>query len=141
MRKNKKQQEEPRNNQIVENDVFKRSTLKDLIAPSGVDVSNIDHIEIVSNTKRFARSFFVFSAFFHGWPLASIISETIGRRPCTVCGRGGGFDLCLATTHFPCIQRIVRKKPFTSGCRECPAKRQSASSGGFFPRCSPQSFP
>ena len=59
MRKNKKQQEEPRNNQIVENDVFKRSTLKDLIAPSGVDVSNIDHIEIVSNTKRFARSFFV----------------------------------------------------------------------------------
>ena len=59
MRKNKKQQEEPRNNQIIENDVFKRSTLKDLIAPSGVDVSNIDHIEIVSNTKRFARSFFV----------------------------------------------------------------------------------
>ena len=30
-----------------------------MIAPSGVDVSNIDHIEIVSNTKRFARSFFV----------------------------------------------------------------------------------
>lgn len=59
MGKNKKQQEEPRNNQIIENDVFKRSTLKDLIAPSGVDVSNIDHIEIVSNTKRFARSFFV----------------------------------------------------------------------------------
>ena len=59
MRKNKKQQEEPRNNQIIENDVFKRSTLKDLIAPSGVDVSNIDYIEIVSNTKRFARSFFV----------------------------------------------------------------------------------
>ncbi len=59
MRKNKRQQEELRNNQVVEEDVFKRSTLKDLIAPSGVDVSNIDHIEIVSNTKRFARSFFV----------------------------------------------------------------------------------
>ena len=44
---------------FIEIVVFLRSTLKDLIAPSGVDVSNIDHIEIVSNTKRFARSFFV----------------------------------------------------------------------------------
>ncbi len=56
MKKSKKQQEEKYKN---ENDILKKSTLKDLIAPSGIDVSNIDHIEIISNTKRFARSFFV----------------------------------------------------------------------------------
>ena len=56
MKKSKKQQEEKYNN---ENDILKKATLKDLIAPSGIDVSNIDHIEIISNTKRFARSFFV----------------------------------------------------------------------------------
>ena len=61
MRKNKKEKEKQVHNiqQEQENDIFKRSTIKDLIAPSGIDVSNIDHLEIISNTKRYARSFFV----------------------------------------------------------------------------------
>ncbi len=60
MKKSKKLQEEKKQNkQEIENDIFKRSTIKDLIAPSGIDVSNIDHLEIISNTKRYARSFFV----------------------------------------------------------------------------------
>ena len=39
--------------------ILKRKTLKELIAPSGIDASNIDHLEIISNAKRYARSFFV----------------------------------------------------------------------------------
>ena len=59
-KKNNKQDEiEKYGNNEFENDIFKRSTIKDLIAPSGIDVSNIDHLEIISNTKRYARSFFV----------------------------------------------------------------------------------
>ena len=40
-------------------EILQKKTVKDLIAPSGIDASNIDHMEIISNTKRFARSFFV----------------------------------------------------------------------------------
>ncbi len=39
--------------------ILKKKTIKELIAPAGVDASNIDHIEIISNVKRYARSFFV----------------------------------------------------------------------------------
>ena len=39
--------------------VLKRKTIKELIAPSGIDASNIDHLEIISNVTRYARSFFV----------------------------------------------------------------------------------
>lgn len=39
--------------------ILKKKTVKDLIAPSGIDASNIDHLKIISNTNRFARSFFV----------------------------------------------------------------------------------
>ena len=39
--------------------ILKKKTIKELIAPSGIDASNIDHIEIISNVKRYARSFFV----------------------------------------------------------------------------------
>ena len=60
MKKNKKQQEEQKKiHEETVSEIFKRSTIKDLIAPSGIDVSNIDHLEIISNTKRYARSFFV----------------------------------------------------------------------------------
>ena len=38
---------------------LRKKTIKELIAPSGIDASNIDHLEIISNTKRYARSFFV----------------------------------------------------------------------------------
>ena len=59
MRKNKKNQEKDIRIQEKEPEILKRKTIKELIAPSGIDVSNIDHLEIISNTKRFARSFFV----------------------------------------------------------------------------------
>ncbi len=38
---------------------LRKKTIKELIAPSGIDASNIDHLEIISNIKRYARSFFV----------------------------------------------------------------------------------
>ena len=38
---------------------LRKKTIKEIIAPSGIDASNIDHLEIISNTKRYARSFFV----------------------------------------------------------------------------------
>ena len=41
--------------------VLRKKTIKELIAPSGIDASNIDHLEIISNTTRYARSFFVSS--------------------------------------------------------------------------------
>ncbi len=62
MKKKKQQQlEEERRKYHNEdqNNFLQRKTIKDLIAPSGVDVTNIDHLEIISNTKRYARSFFV----------------------------------------------------------------------------------
>ena len=39
--------------------ILRKKTIKELIAPSGIDASNIDHLEINSNVKRYARSFFV----------------------------------------------------------------------------------
>ena len=41
--------------------ILRKKSIKELIAPSGIDVSNIDHLEIISSTKRYARSFFVSS--------------------------------------------------------------------------------
>lgn len=62
MKKKKQQQleEERRKYHNEDQDNFlQRKTIKDLIAPSGVDVTNIDHLQIISSTKRYARSFFV----------------------------------------------------------------------------------
>ncbi len=58
MRKNKNQQTEVKKEE-QEVSFLKRKTIKDLIAPSGIDASKIDHLEIISNTKRYARSFYV----------------------------------------------------------------------------------
>ena len=58
------QQEEEKkyNKQEMNEDTFlRKKSIKELIAPSGIDVSNIDHLEIISSTKRFARSFFISS--------------------------------------------------------------------------------
>ena len=52
----KKEQEVVQNK---ENNVFRKKTIKDLIAPSGINASNLDYLEIISNTKRYARSFYV----------------------------------------------------------------------------------
>ncbi len=48
-------------NHDMETNILKKKNIKDLIAPSGIDARNIDHLEIISNTKRYARSFFVSS--------------------------------------------------------------------------------
>ena len=66
MAKKQKQQEENLQDQFREYreedvSILKKKSIKELIAPSGIDASNIDHLEIISNTKRFARSFFVSS--------------------------------------------------------------------------------
>ena len=66
MSKKKKEQEiyQMQNNlksQEPEYDILRKKTIKELIAPSGIDASNIDHLEIISNTTRYARSFFVSS--------------------------------------------------------------------------------
>ena len=59
MSKSKKNTENKTNVMSVENNLLRRKTLKEIIAPSGIDASKIDHLEIISNTKRYARSFFV----------------------------------------------------------------------------------
>ena len=67
MGKKKKQREEMIQNQHsdytkpAEYKILKKKTIKELIAPSGLDTSNIDHLEIISNVTRYARSFFVSS--------------------------------------------------------------------------------
>ena len=59
-KKLKKQEEELQNQPKEEKiEILQKKNVKDLIAPSGIDASNIDHMEIISNTKRYARSFFV----------------------------------------------------------------------------------
>ena len=65
-KKQKKQQEEnlqSQYNDYREEDVriLKKKNIKELIAPSGIDASNIDHLEIISNTTRYPRRFFVSS--------------------------------------------------------------------------------
>ena len=56
------EKEKQLNNQTLKEETFlRRKNIKELIAPSGIDVSNIDHLEIISSTKRFARSFFISS--------------------------------------------------------------------------------
>ena len=64
-KKRKQQQQEELERQLNEKreeiSILKKKSIKELIAPSGIDVSNIDHLEIISSTKRYARSFFVSS--------------------------------------------------------------------------------
>ncbi len=66
-KKDKKTQQNKANKEIhdvrkpEEPGALKKKEIKELIAPSGIDVSHIDHLEIVSNVTRYARSFFVSS--------------------------------------------------------------------------------
>ncbi len=54
--------EDQENNQTEQSaKILRRKSIKELIAPSGIDASNIDHLEIVSSNKRYARSMFVSS--------------------------------------------------------------------------------
>ena len=62
MAKVKRQEEERNLQQFNSNEntqLFKQQSIKELIAPSGIDATNIDHLEIISNVKKYARSFFV----------------------------------------------------------------------------------
>jgi len=63
-KKNKKELEKQKqlNNDYSKPDeyqILKKKTIKELIAPAGIDASNIDHLEIISNITRYARSFYV----------------------------------------------------------------------------------
>ena len=63
MNKKKKQEqlekEMQQQHKEEEANFLKGQTIKDLISPSGIDATDIDHLEIISSTKRYARSFFV----------------------------------------------------------------------------------
>ena len=45
--------------QNTQSKLFKSKNIKDLIAPSGIDATNLNHLEIISHTNRLARSSFV----------------------------------------------------------------------------------
>lgn len=55
------EKEKQRKEELQDEKILRKKSIKELIAPSGIDVSNIDHLEIISSTKRFARSFFISS--------------------------------------------------------------------------------
>ena len=64
MSKKKEQELQNQHNDYTKPDeyrILKKKTIKELIAPSGIDASDIDHLEIISNVTRYARSFFVSS--------------------------------------------------------------------------------
>ena len=60
-KKHKKEVEEVRNDYTKPEryEILRKKTIKELIAPAGIDVSDIDHLKIISNVTRYARSFFV----------------------------------------------------------------------------------
>ena len=60
-KKRQQEQEELREQFNTEKsfNILKKRTVKELIAPSGINASNIDHLEIASHVTRYARSFFV----------------------------------------------------------------------------------
>ena len=61
MKKTKEENKANENLKIADGEfrLLKSKSIKELIAPSGIDASDIDHLEIISNTKRYVRSFFV----------------------------------------------------------------------------------
>ena len=61
IRKQEEEEKHLKNNQENQPMVLRKKSIKELIAPSGIDASNIDHLEIISNVKRYARSFYVSS--------------------------------------------------------------------------------
>ena len=55
----KKEAEDQKQIKKEEYSVLHRKSIKEIIAPVGIDASHIDHLEIISNVKKYARSFFV----------------------------------------------------------------------------------
>ena len=64
-KKQKKQLENVEQVNLVEEEnynILRKKNIKELIAPSGIDASNLDYLKIMSaSSTRFARSFFIFS--------------------------------------------------------------------------------
>ncbi len=61
-KKKKKKEEQIEDIQVNKKEDFlsaNASNLKDLIAPAGINASNVNHLEIVSNTTRYARTMLV----------------------------------------------------------------------------------
>ena len=59
MKKNKTKEIKKTEQNENKSKLFQGKNIKDLIAPSGIDASNLNHLEIISHTNRLARSFFV----------------------------------------------------------------------------------
>ena len=57
--KKSKEVKKSENNEKKQDKLFRSKNIKDLIAPSGIDASNLNYLEIVSHTNRLARNFFV----------------------------------------------------------------------------------
>ena len=59
--KNSTLKDELLNQKLEDKNILKENqkTLKELIAPAGIDVMNPNHIEIISTMSKYARSFFV----------------------------------------------------------------------------------
>ena len=58
-RKQQLEEEKRQLNNQEEVEILKKKTIKELIAPAGIDASKIDHLEIISSVKKYARSFFI----------------------------------------------------------------------------------
>ena len=57
--KKKVEEEDQEEKREEEYKVLHKKTIKEIIAPAGIDASRLDHMEIVSNVTRYARSFFI----------------------------------------------------------------------------------
>jgi len=59
--KKKQIQEQEKNNMNMDEkySLLQKKTIKELVSPAGINASNIDHLEIISNVTRYARSFYV----------------------------------------------------------------------------------
>ena len=68
--KKKQKEVDQEKNKEEEYKVLHKRTIKEIIAPAGIDASKLDHMEIVSNVTRYARSFYV-----SGLPRSCIFPE------------------------------------------------------------------
>ena len=59
IKKQLEEEKERQQNKQEEVGFLRGKTIKELIAPSGIDASKIDHLEIISHMTRYARSFFI----------------------------------------------------------------------------------
>ena len=69
-KKKEKEEEQERTINEPEYKVLHKKSIKEVIAPAGIDASRLDHMEIISNVTRYARSFFV-----SGLPRSCIFPE------------------------------------------------------------------